>query len=130
MRVSGTNTDPNKTKRTFAIEIYPRHYKYWRYSSRQAQKNVRLRNVPPTIEPNTILNRIAVRASRRPKNISVTRVITLASPNLIHGEGRGMSISSRCRTTPRATINERIVILWLSNLFNCGHGFLMRKDFF
>jgi len=91
MRVSGTSTDvtpPDKLK-----------------------KNVELRNVPPTIEPNIILNRVTVTASRRPKNISVTRVITLASPNLIHGEGRGMSISSRCRTTPRATINERIVIL-------------------
>jgi hypothetical protein len=92
MRVSGTNAYPNQTKRTFAIEIYPRHYKCWHYSSSKPKKNVGLRNVPPIIEPNIILNRVTVTASRRPKNISVTRVITLASPNLIHGEGRGMSI--------------------------------------
>jgi hypothetical protein len=75
------------------------------------KKNVGLRNVPPIIEPSIILKRVTVTASRRPKNISVTRDITLARPSFIHGEGRGMSVSSRCRTTPRAIINERIVIL-------------------
>ena len=77
------------------------------------KKKVGLRNVPPIIEPSIILKTVTVTASRRPKNISVTRVITLASPSLIHGAGRGMSVSSRCRTTPRATIKERIAILRL-----------------
>ena len=77
------------------------------------KKNVGLRNVPQRIEPRITLNRVTVNASRKPRNTSVTRVITLASPSLIHGEGNGMSASRRWRTTPRATINARVVILRL-----------------
>ena len=74
------------------------------------KKNVGLRNVPKRIEPIMTLRRVTVSASRNPIKTSVTRVITLASPNLIHGEGKGMSASSRWRTTPIATIKAREAI--------------------
>jgi hypothetical protein len=75
------------------------------------KKNVGLRNVPPTIEPRKTLSKVTSNASRKPKNISVISVITLARPSLIHGLGKGMSESTRCRTTARATIKESKGIL-------------------
>ena len=74
------------------------------------KKNVGLRNVPQRIEPRITLSKVTVNASRKPRNTNATRVITLASPNLIHGEGKGMSASSRWRTTPIATIKAREAI--------------------
>ena len=82
------------------------------------KKNVGLRNVPLIIEPSITLRKVTVSASRKPKNIKATRVIILASPSLIHGEGRGMSTSNRCRTTPRAIIREREAILRLILFFS------------
>jgi|SaaInlStandDraft_2_1057019.scaffolds.fasta_scaffold05095_3 hypothetical protein len=77
------------------------------------KKNVGLRNVPPTIEPRNTLSKVTINASRKPKNISVISVITLARPSLIQGLGKGMSASTRCRTTARATIKESKYILRL-----------------
>ena len=55
------------------------------------KKNVGLRNVPQRIELRITLNRVTVNASRKPRNTSVTRVITYASPSLIHVKMLGFS---------------------------------------
>ena len=59
------------------------------------KKNVGLRKVPQIIEPRITLKRVTVNASRKPRNTSATNEITLANPNLIHGEGKGISASKR-----------------------------------
>ena len=84
------------------------------------KKNVGLSNVPQRIEPRRTLNTVTINASRKPRNTIVTRVITLANPSLIHGEGNGISASKRWRTIPRATINARVVILRLGSISGCA----------